>query len=108
MDDKLKFILGIITLVASVFVMVLLFILLGVMTNNYLGGDLSNLWTVLAEDALFSLASGALLTVGGLMIFPILVGALLIYRKGYRVKPEALNGGVCAKCKSAIPGIWHL
>lgn len=34
-------------------------------------------------------------------------GELLIYRKGYRIKPEALNGGVCEKCKYVVPGIWN-
>lgn len=35
-------------------------------------------------------------------------GELLIFRKGYRVIIKALNGGKCAKCKTSVPGVWHI
>jgi pyruvate formate lyase activating enzyme len=33
-------------------------------------------------------------------------GELLISRKGYYTELNALTGGVCAKCKTPVPGLW--
>lgn len=33
-------------------------------------------------------------------------GALLIERHGYTVEIRNLKGGICAKCKEKIPGVW--
>lgn len=33
-------------------------------------------------------------------------GELLISRKGYYTTIHALTGGVCAKCKTPVPGVW--
>jgi pyruvate formate lyase activating enzyme len=33
-------------------------------------------------------------------------GELLISRKGYNIELKALSGGVCAKCKKTVPGLW--
>jgi len=34
-------------------------------------------------------------------------GALLIERHGYKVEVRNLKGGICAKCKENIPGVWR-
>lgn len=33
-------------------------------------------------------------------------GELLISRKGYYIELNALTGGMCAKCKKSVPGLW--
>jgi pyruvate formate lyase activating enzyme len=35
-------------------------------------------------------------------------GELLISRKGYYTELNALTGGVCAKCKQTVPGLWGI
>jgi len=80
MESKLKLIVGILIVIGSLFVMILMFVLSGIYTINFLQGDLSNLWVVLAENVVFQLVTGSMLLVGGLMAFPACIGGLLIYR----------------------------
>ena len=76
----MKVIAGIALIAASVFIMVVLFVVNFIITANYIGSDWANLWQYFEQDLVFSLTTGGILTVAFLMFFPLLIGTLLVYR----------------------------
>ena len=79
-ESKLKIILDILIVITSLFIMILMFVISEIYTINFLQGDLSNLWVILAKNMVFQLVTGNLLLVGALMTFSLCIGGLRIYR----------------------------
>ncbi len=80
MNDPKRFMIGIVILAASAFMIIFLYILAGIYMVQYLHNDLTQLWQYLLNDFVFSTITGLYLLGGSLFFFPLCIGVLLIYR----------------------------